>query len=75
MTKPILNPPRVMAGIRQRVPATMPQRVGVNREGQAGSLANATRLQAGVTRRSAPADRPGSTRREISLIFQNFAQS
>ncbi len=42
VTKPILDCPRVVAGVRQRITAALPQHVRVNREGESSSLADAT---------------------------------
>ena len=41
MTKPILNGASIVPLVGQRVPASVPQHVGVNFEGEAGALANA----------------------------------
>jgi len=37
MAEPILNAPRVVAGICQRIAAGVPQHVGVDRKGEAGA--------------------------------------
>ena len=41
MAEPVLQRPRIMPCIRQSVAAGMPEHVAVNREGKAGTLANA----------------------------------
>jgi|HubBroStandDraft_6_1064221.scaffolds.fasta_scaffold277684_2 hypothetical protein len=41
MAKPILDAPRVVAGVCQRVAAAVPQHVCVDLEREAGALANA----------------------------------
>ena len=41
MAKPILNPPRVMAGVRECVAAALAQHVAMHPERKAGALANA----------------------------------
>ena len=41
MTKPILDCPGVVAGVRQRVSAAVPQHVGMDQEVEAGALPNA----------------------------------
>jgi hypothetical protein len=38
MAEPILNSPRVVSGVGERVPAGVPEQVCVNRKGEAGAL-------------------------------------
>ena len=56
MAEPIVNAPRVVAGVGQGVAASVPEHVGVSRKGEAGAPADAFDQPIdGVGRKGAPA--------------------